>query len=167
MLYQQGKYEDAEEVYDQIPKSSYVWTDILFEQAWNAFAKEDYNRALGKLVTYRSPSLGFVFNPEVSVLRAQSFLALCLYEDVNKTVNEFNSSYADIGGRLKNFLLGNENNLGAFYQTGRQAFYSKLHKTNEFNMALNRFVRGPSFELDQSGEGDGARAQKSGRIGRS
>lgn len=143
--YQKGDHNQAEETYDEIPKSSFVWTDILFEQAWNAYAKDDYNRALGKLVTYRSPSLAFVFNPEVDVLRAQSFLALCHYGDVNTTVNEFNSRYANVGGQMKNFLLKHEHDLPAFYNLARQAYYGKLHTNDILHRALNRFIRGPYF----------------------
>ncbi len=143
--YQANNYEEAEEAYDDIQKSSFVWTDILFEQAWNAYAKGDFNRTLGKLVTYRSPSLKFVFNPEVEVLRAQTFLMLCLYDDVNKNVNDFNATFAEVGNRMKNTLLANDKNLPAFFNMGKNAFFSKLHTTNMFNRAINRFVRGPYF----------------------
>lgn len=143
--YQNGSFDDADEAYDDIPKASFVWTDILFEQAWNAYAKRDYNRALGKLVSYRSPSLGFVFNPEADVLRAQSFLSLCLYDDVNRSVNDFNARYAGVGGELKNFLVSNESNLASFYNLGKQALRRKLHSPNMLDRALNRFVRGPYF----------------------
>ena len=143
--YQKGDHDTAEETYDEIAKSSFVWTDILFEQAWNAYAKNDYNRALGKLVTYRSPSLAFVFNPEVDVLRAQSFLGLCAYDDVNSTVNEFNARYANVGGQMKNFLLKHEHDLPAFYSLARQAYYRKLHTNDMLHRALNRFIRGPYF----------------------
>ena len=143
--YQKGDYEKAEETYDDIPKSSFVWTDILFEQAWTAYAKGDYNRALGKLVSYRSPSLNFVFNPEIDVLRAQSFYALCIFEDVNKSVNEFNSRYAGVGSQIKNFLLMHDQDLGAFYNLAKQAFARKLHTEDMLSKALNRFIRGPYF----------------------
>lgn len=155
--YQAGKYTEAEETYDDIPKSSFVWTDILFEQAWAAFAKGDYNRSLGKLVTYRSPDLQFVFNPEADVLRAQSFYALCYYDDVNKTINEFNASYAGVGQHLKEFLLENDRNLGGFFNAGKAAYNSKLHTKNAFNRALNRFVRGPYFAGLVRSERDTAR----------
>jgi len=143
--YQAGKHNEAEETYDRIPKSSFVWTDILFEQAWNSYAKGDHNRALGKLVTYRSPSLDFVFNPEVEVLRAQSFLAMCVYDDVGRTVSEFNSKYANVGGQMKNMLETHDQNFAAFYNIGKNALGHKLHTTDMMTKALNRFVRGPYF----------------------
>ncbi len=145
-LYQQGKFEEAERAYDEIAKASLVWPDILFEQAWNAFAKGEYNRALGKLVTYKSPALQFVFNSEVDVLRAQTFLMLCLYDDANDTINEFNGKYARVAQEVKSFVDGNAGNLPAFYQAGAQALRGSLTGASPFNRLLNRFVRGPYFQ---------------------
>ena len=156
-LYQAGKYSEAEEAYDDIPKAAFVWTDVLFEQAWSAFAKGDYNRALGKLVTYRSPALGFVFNPEVEVLRAQSFFALCHYDDVNRTVNDFNRRFGGVGNEVKKFLLANDGNLAGFFKTAKQAHATKLHTSSGFYRVLNRFVRGPYFSSLVAAERETAR----------
>jgi hypothetical protein len=51
-LYQAENFQLADSTYDHIPKASLVWPDILFEQAWNSFGKQEYNRTLGKLVSY-------------------------------------------------------------------------------------------------------------------
>jgi tetratricopeptide (TPR) repeat protein len=145
-LYQMNEFEDADRVYDQIAKKSFVWPDILFEQAWNSFAKADYNRSLGKLVTYKSPALKFVFNTEVEVLRAQSFLALCLYSDANEVVNEFNKKYTAVGIEVKEYVEHNSDNLPAFYDIGKNALKTSLYTSNEFYRLMNRFVRGPYFQ---------------------
>ena len=125
---------------------SLVWPDILFEQAWNAFGKTEYNRTLGKLVTYKSPALQFVFNSEVDVLRAQTYLMLCLYDDANVTINGFNNKYGKVAQEVKGFVDGNAANLSAFYQAGAQALRSPLSGGNDFQRLLNRFVRGPYFQ---------------------
>ena len=144
-LYQMEKFEEAEQVYDQIPKGSYVWPDILFEQAWNGFAREEYNRSLGKLVSYKSPALGFVFNPEIDVLRAQSFLALCLYSDANQVINEFNSRYSKVGEEAKAFVEHNSRDLSQFYEFGKSALRAPLSTKNQMFQLANRFVRSPYF----------------------
>jgi tetratricopeptide (TPR) repeat protein len=168
VLYQKGDYAQADDLYDDIPKKSFVWTDILFEQAWNSYAKGDYNRALGKLVTYRSPHLNFVFNPEVDVLRAQSFLALCLYDDVNRSINEFNSRYQDVGRRLKESLQQQGRDYNGLYQMGLNARRSKLHSNDQLKNALNRSVRSPYFsaliQMEQQTQSESARLR--GELGR-
>jgi hypothetical protein len=145
-LYQLNRFHEAERAYDRVPKASFVWTDILFEQAWNAFAQGEYNRALGKLVSYKSPALEFVHNSEIDVLRAQSFLALCLYGDANEVINEFNAKYAKTGEQAKLFVERNATNLPAFYDAGREALKAPLHTRNDFHRLMNRFIRGPYFQ---------------------
>lgn len=144
-LYQMNELDEADQTYDQIQKSSMVWPDILFEQAWNAFGRKEYNRALGRLVSYKSPALKFVFNSEVEVLRAQSYLALCLYSDANEVINEFNSKYAKVGEEVKSFTEGNSNQLPVFYEKGKEALRISIYTNNDFLRMLNRFVRGPYF----------------------
>lgn len=143
--YQENKFEEADRAYDRIQKTSLVWPDILFEQAWNAFARQEYNRTLGKLVSYKSPALSFVFEPEIDVLRAQSYLALCLYSDANEVINDFNGRYSRIGEQVKQFVEGNSKNLDAFYVVGKQALKESIYSTEGFRPMLNRFVRGPYF----------------------
>jgi hypothetical protein len=38
------KYTEAYSTYLDLPKSSYIWPEILFEEAWNSFYLKDYNR---------------------------------------------------------------------------------------------------------------------------
>ncbi|HTL12684.1 MAG TPA: hypothetical protein VL588_09365, partial [Bdellovibrionota bacterium] len=144
-LYEQGRFRDADKAYDEIPKASFVWTDILFEQAWNAYAEREYNRTLGKLVTYKSPGLSFVFNPEVDVLTAQAYLALCLYGDANQVINAFNGKYEKVGKDVKRFVDTTGLNLLPYYEAGKKAMKGRLHQAGDFDRLMNRFVRAPYF----------------------
>ncbi len=146
VLYEQERFADADRAYDRIPKASFVWPDILFEQAWNSFGRQEYNRTLGKLVSYRSPALSFVFIPEADVLKAQAYLGLCLYSDANEVINEFNSKYAAVGEEVKRFVEKNQHDLTAFYAAGASALKAPLHTRNDFHRMMNRFVRGPYFQ---------------------
>jgi hypothetical protein len=145
-LYQANKFEDAERAYDRIPKRSFVWPDILFEQAWNAYGKNEYNRTLGKLVSYKSPALKFVFNSEADVLTAQAYLALCLYDDANEVINGFNAKYTRVGEDVKRFVESSSSNLSAFYDYGREALKDNIYTQNEVHRLVNRFVRTPYFQ---------------------
>lgn len=146
VLYQNDRFDEADQIYDHIPKSSLVWPDILFEQAWNSFGRREFNRTLGKLVSYKSPALAFVFSTEVDVLRAQSYLALCLHEDANAVINEFNGKYTRLGEKVKDFVESNASEPTAFYRFGREALQSSLYTDNEMYRMANRFIRGPYFQ---------------------
>lgn len=159
-LYQMDRFEEADRTYDQIQKASLVWPDILFEQAWNSFAKGEYNRTLGKLVSYKSPALGFVFNTEIDVLRAQSYLALCLYQDANQAINGFNARYAPVGEAVKKFVETNQHNLPAFYELGKRTLKGSLYSNQPEAKMANQFVRGPYFQNLVAAEEDSARERQ-------
>ncbi|MGK5085671.1 hypothetical protein WDW37_20475 [Bdellovibrionota bacterium FG-1] len=145
-LYEMERFDDADQAYDRIAKRSLVWPDILFEQAWNAFGRREYNRTLGKLVSYKSPALSFVFNTEADVLRAQAFLGLCLYKDANDVIDEFNGKYVKVGEAVKEFVENNSSDLPAFYKLGKEALLSSLYSKNAVYRMTDRFVRGPYFQ---------------------
>ena len=146
VLYETGNFEEADRKYDQIPKVSFVWTDTLFEHAWNSYAREEYNRALGKLVSYKSPILQFSFNSEVDVLMAQSYSALCLYDDAARIINDFNKRLGSLALDVKNFVAQNPNDARPFFALGREALRDKLHTDRMMHRFLNRFVRSPYFQ---------------------
>ena len=146
-LYETGKFEDADREYDRIAKASFVWPDILFEQAWNSYARGEFNRTLGKLVSYKSPALRFVWNSEVDVLRAQTYLALCLYEDADKILGEFEARYSKLARDIKQRVEGPSGaDLSTFHELGRKALADRLDSASDLNRLANRFVRGPYFQ---------------------
>ncbi len=152
--YEQEKFDEADRIYDRISKQSIVWTEILFEQAWNSYRRNEFNRSLGKLVSYKSPALSFVYNPEVDVLRAQTYLALCLYPDAERVVDEFNRTHAELGIQVKDLLEKNERRLSALYDAGKLAAAQPLTSSKPINRLMNRFVRSPSFHRWTQSERD-------------
>lgn len=101
--FQLKNFGKAKDLYGRLQKSSLIWPEILFEEAWNSFYENDFNRTLGKLITYNSPFIAHVFNPEVEVLNAMTYLELCRYDDAKKTVNSFYKKYKSNSKLLKEF----------------------------------------------------------------
>lgn len=98
-------YAKSELSYLDIPKDSFVWPEILFEEAWNSYYLKNYNRTLGKLVSYKAPVFDFIFKPETEVLRALTFMKMCLYEDAKQTADTFYSELLNPSRELRNFLI--------------------------------------------------------------
>ena len=146
VYYETSHFEDADRMYDRIPKASFVWTDTLFEHAWNSFAREEYNRTLGKLVSYKSPALKFVFNTEVDVLMSQSYLSLCLYNDAGRIIDDFIKTYGNVAKDVKTFVDTNPSDMKPYYNLGKTALLDKLHTDRMLHRFLNRFVRSPYFQ---------------------
>ncbi len=114
-------FAKADLAYLDVDKRSQVWPEILFEEAWNSYYLGNYNRTLGKLVTYKAPALNHFFKPESEVLVALSYLKLCLYADAKDTVDSFYDLYLKPARGLKKLLKARR----------RYSYYSKLALDSE------------------------------------
>lgn len=119
--YASGEFKEAESQYQDLPKSSYVWPEILFEEAWNSYNLGDFNRTLGKLVTYKSPFFENIFNPEVDVLRALTFYRLCLYGDSKSAVDEFYGKYENDSNDIKTYLNRHARDYDFYFEESRKS----------------------------------------------
>jgi tetratricopeptide (TPR) repeat protein len=109
------EYKKAEFNYLDISKDSFVWPEILFEEAWTSYYMKNYNRTLGKLVSYKAPVFDFIFKPEVEVLKALTYLKMCLYEDAKKTTDDFYNDLLEPSRSLRAFLIGRGKDYRYFY----------------------------------------------------
>lgn len=108
-------YRKSEFSYLDIPKDSFVWPEILFEEAWASYYLKNYNRTLGKLISYKAPVFDFIFKPEVEVLKALSYLKMCLYDDAKKTADGFYDGLLNPSKDLRNFLISRGKDYRYFY----------------------------------------------------
>lgn len=95
--------------YLDISKTSPVWPEILIEEAWASYYLKNYNRTLGKLVTYNAPLFRGIVNPEIEILKALAYLKLCLYEDARGISDGFYKNYLNSAKRLRSKLRSNRN----------------------------------------------------------
>ena len=144
-LFAAGKFADAESAYLDLPKDSYVWPEILFEEAWNSFYKRDYNRTLGKLVTYKAPVLDFMFNPEVEILNAFAYMELCLWADVNEAVEDFYRVYQRDAKSIENFVTTNRD-YRIYYQMAQKSKQGVLQLNPLLDRMLRGIVRDPAYQ---------------------
>jgi hypothetical protein len=132
-LYNQGKIKESIEAYDQIPKKSYKWPYILLEKAWAYYILGDFNRALGLLVTYKSPLLETYFFPEAEYLAALSYFRLCLYHDSMVIVAQYYNSYRPRFNQLEKVLSQN--------RTSQNYFYNLMFRSGDELKKQDPFVR--------------------------
>ena len=155
-LYKEGKYKESLEAYGQIPKQSYKWPYIILEQAWAHYQLGDFNRALGLLVTYKSPLLDTYFFPEAEYLTALAYFRLCLYEDSLIVINQYYQFYRPRFNQLEGVLRKNINSQNYFYnlmfkseeETKSEDFVqhivTRLKKQTRFSLDFNSI-----FKIDQ------------------
>ncbi len=138
-------YEKANLSFLDLDKSSYVWPEILFEEAWNSFYLRDYNRTLGKLVTYKAPVLDFIFNPEINVLEALSYMEMCLWDDTGKVVDQFYGQWEKEHEALKQFLVTQGKNYRYFYLLAKSRKEGRVRGNDLINTLLYAIVRDPAY----------------------
>lgn len=139
------KFTDAHSSYMDLEKSSYIWPEILFEEAWNSFYLKDYNRTLGKLVTYKAPVFNYIFNPEIEVLKALSYMEMCLWDDSKNTVEAFYNKYEKENESYKKYIdsLGKDYKL--YYSLVKEHSEGKLKNNAILNTALASVSRDPAY----------------------
>lgn len=113
--FSKNDFKGAELGYLDIAKESFVWPEILFEEAWNSYHLKNYNRTLGKLISYKAPVFDFVFKPEIEVLKSLAYLKMCLYEDAGKSVDTFYKELLTPSRELRTFLLSKGKNYRYYY----------------------------------------------------
>ncbi|NOT77445.1 MAG: hypothetical protein HOP07_00420 [Bacteriovoracaceae bacterium] len=139
------KFDVAYSSYLDLPKSSYIWPEILFEEAWNSFYLKDYNRTLGKLVTYKAPVFNYIFNPEIEVLKALSYMELCLWEDSKKSVESFYSTYESASLGYKKFIDSLGKDYRQYYLLVKDREEGKYSENKILSSALSSIGRDPAY----------------------
>lgn len=140
-----GKFKDAHSHYMDLSKSSRVWPEILFEEAWTSFYLKDYNRTLGKLVTYNAPLFSHLFNPEIEILRALTYMEMCLWDDAKKVVDDFYQTYANEASQLKNELARFGKDYKYFYQLGKERIDGSVAGGKLKNILLKAVIGDSAF----------------------
>ncbi|MFI5391686.1 MAG: hypothetical protein ACHQYQ_10015, partial [Bacteriovoracales bacterium] len=156
-----GNYEAANLGYQDISKNSLIWPEILFEEAWNSFWTKDYNKTLGKLVTYKAPLFLTFFNPEIDVLTALTYMEMCLYEDAKKTVDRFYELYGKDIDQVNKYLEDNGTNYKVYYFAAKDIQDNKSMGNDLLTNLLRAVVRDPAYgELQESFNKSGKELEK-------
>lgn len=102
--YQKKDWEKSLGYYRRVPRDHVLWHGALFESAWADLRSGRFRSALGNFQSLHSSYYDDFYVPESLVLRAIVYLYICKYEEVNKVVGLFETSYGDIQDRLTNYL---------------------------------------------------------------
>ncbi|MFN8370841.1 MAG: hypothetical protein U0T83_09495 [Bacteriovoracaceae bacterium] len=138
-------FEEAEMKYLDIPKSSYIWPETLFEEAWNSFYLKNFNRTLGKLVTYKAPVFDYVFNPEIDILNTLTYMELCLWSDVKRSVDNFYEQYEKPSEYVAKFIADAKENYQLYFKLAIDRRTKEVEGNELFNKILKSIIRDPTF----------------------
>jgi len=89
VLFQKGDLEGALKAYQEVPKSSNLWVESVEERAWTQVRREEFDKALGTVVTLLSPALAPLEGPEPFYLANYLNLRVCDYVQLFKVSDLF------------------------------------------------------------------------------
>lgn len=102
--YAQGKFAEAAETYDRVPRFARHWRDALFESAYAHFMNDETGKALGKLHTLHAPVAGDQLVPESWLLKAHIYYFACLFEESKAALAYMQKVYPAAGQQVKAML---------------------------------------------------------------
>jgi tetratricopeptide (TPR) repeat protein len=104
LYYQQQRFVESAKEYRQVRRSSSLFYEATFEQAWALFLAGSVKHALGSLYSAHSPYFKDRFNPESKVLESMIYYWVCRYDDARTALAEFADENRDAVGNLGTFL---------------------------------------------------------------
>jgi len=120
------QYERAAGLYGKLPRLTKYWGTALYEAAWAHFMGENReHKALGQLLSVRSPFFDRTWLPESAILEALTFYRICEYQEVEAILDGFKAKNVPIQTTISELLEP--------YKTGEKRFpalYKQLYGTD-------------------------------------
>ncbi len=104
VFYQAKKWGESVEYYRRVPKDTELWHDALFELSWALFRSGKFRSALSLFNSLHSTYYDDFYIPESLILRAIVYLYICKYDEMEKVLNIFDSTYANQLKRVNLFM---------------------------------------------------------------
>ncbi len=101
-IYYRGQnFENAERLYNQMPRDSSYWPQAIYEAAYANFWQDDYPITLGHLLTLSAPQIRErYFLPEAEILRALVYFSTCHFDRVLDIIDHFDAVMAPLNKQL-------------------------------------------------------------------
>ncbi|MEN0068164.1 MAG: hypothetical protein AAGA48_38930 [Myxococcota bacterium] len=97
IYYALERYDNADVYYRQVARDSDYWPRSLFERGWTKFLQGDLGKTLGLVLTVEAPYFeNSKFIPDLTVLRALTFFNLCDWNETERLLQDFETTYTPI-----------------------------------------------------------------------
>ncbi len=91
----------------RIERGTSQWLEALFEASWANYRVDQYEQALGNLITLSSPFFRDEYFPEAMILKAVIYYENCRYRESNMIVEDFERLYGPVQEELARMLERN------------------------------------------------------------
>jgi len=145
VYYETKRFREALQYYAQIPRESDNWLEAIFESSWGFFLMQKHNNTLGNIHTLHSPFFDRRFYPESYILQAITYLRLCRYDEVKKSMVQFRDRYKPVFQDMKN-LLSQANNPRDFFKIIYDYRVGSLNKYKDIWEILDALSRSDFYK---------------------
>ncbi|MGC6510996.1 MAG: hypothetical protein ACON4U_21450 [Myxococcota bacterium] len=106
-----GNFPRAVDYYSEVERTSAIWADAHFEQAWAYFRMNDMNSTLSMLHTHQSPFLESFYYPEAELLRIYALFVMCKFPSAATETDRFIDSNTPKRDKLDAFIQNTPSNI--------------------------------------------------------
>lgn len=103
-FYQYKKWNEAAEVYRQIPKDHPLYRQSLMELSWALFRGGQFRSALSPLRTLHTPFYENFYDPESMLLHGTILLFVCHYDEIETIITAFDQNYYPAFSKIQEWL---------------------------------------------------------------
>ncbi|XXF79799.1 tetratricopeptide repeat protein [Myxococcaceae bacterium GXIMD 01537] len=114
LLYETGRYDEALDRYNQIPRESESYVDSLYEISWVYVRKGDYQRAKNATDILLLVGPEHPIAPETRLLQGSLLSKLQLYDEASRTYTEVIDTFAPARDSLGQLLTANQDPVAYF-----------------------------------------------------
>ncbi len=146
IYYETKRFKEAFQYYAQIPRDSENWLQAYFEAAWAFFMLQAHNNVLGNIHTLHSPFFENRFFPESYILQAITFLRLCRYNEVKRSLLGFKDRYQPVFSDVREIMKTYQNNPRGMFRLIYDYRLGSLKKYENANAILDSVSRTDVFK---------------------
>ncbi len=114
VLYETGRYDEAIDRYQEIPRDSEYFVDALYEIAWTQVRKGEYEKARNATDILLLVAPESTVAPEARILQGHLLLKLQKYEEATETYNGVINTYAPVRDEIDALLTVNKDPVAYF-----------------------------------------------------
>jgi tetratricopeptide (TPR) repeat protein len=103
-FYQKQDWEAAIDAYSHIPRDTLMWHDAIFEQSWAMLRAARFRSVLSNFQSLHSSYYEDFYMPESLLLRAIVYLYICKYDEMEKVLSLFETTYGPVRTKIGDFL---------------------------------------------------------------
>jgi tetratricopeptide (TPR) repeat protein len=114
-FYQKQNWGKSLFYYRQIPRDNEMWHESLFEKSWAELRAAKFRSTLGSFQSLHSDFYTDFYIPESLILRAIVYLYICKYDEIQKVLTLYETTYGEVLKSISGFIRGKSDPM-SYYQ---------------------------------------------------